>query len=290
MPQKRSSTAALDRAEDREDRLAGPLGARPQVAAAAATRSRRPPSSPATIRSRPPPRPASGGDRLGALVAEARADGVEQRPERRERRASRGARAARSDRRAPSASSSASSGSEATRNRGSPDWRVPSTSPSPRRIEIDLGELEAVALGRDRLEPGPGALRLGVGEEDAVGLVLAAADPPAQLVELAEAVAVGVLDHHHGRVGDVDPDLDHRWSRRARRPRRRRSAPSPRPSSAEGIWPCRTSTRRPRELALRRGARPRRPPPWPARSPTRRRAGRRRTPAGPPESRSRMNS
>ena len=40
-------------------------------------------------------------------------------------------------------------------------------------------------------------------------LVLAAADPPAELVELGEPVALGALDQHHGRVGDVDPDLDH---------------------------------------------------------------------------------
>ena len=38
----------------------------------------------------------------------------------------------------------------------------------------------------------------------------AAADPPAQLVQLRDAVALGVLDEHHGRVRDVDADLDHR--------------------------------------------------------------------------------
>ena len=39
--------------------------------------------------------------------------------------------------------------------------------------------------------------------------MLAAADPAAQLVQLGDAVALGALDHHHRRVGDVDPDLDH---------------------------------------------------------------------------------
>ena len=39
--------------------------------------------------------------------------------------------------------------------------------------------------------------------------MLAAADPPAQLVQLRDAVALGVLDEHHRRVRDVDPDLDH---------------------------------------------------------------------------------
>ena len=37
----------------------------------------------------------------------------------------------------------------------------------------------------------------------------AAADPAAQLVQLRDAVAVGLLDHHHRRVRHVDADLDH---------------------------------------------------------------------------------
>jgi hypothetical protein len=39
--------------------------------------------------------------------------------------------------------------------------------------------------------------------------VLAAPDAPAQLVQLRDPVALGVLDEHHRRVGDVDADLDH---------------------------------------------------------------------------------
>ena len=39
--------------------------------------------------------------------------------------------------------------------------------------------------------------------------MVAAADAPAQLVQLRDAVALGVLDEHHRRVGDVDADLDH---------------------------------------------------------------------------------
>ena len=38
----------------------------------------------------------------------------------------------------------------------------------------------------------------------------AAADPPAQLVQLADAEPVGVHHHHHRRVGHVHPHLDHR--------------------------------------------------------------------------------
>ena len=36
-----------------------------------------------------------------------------------------------------------------------------------------------------------------------------AAHPAAELVELGQAEALRVLDQHHGRVRDVDPDLDH---------------------------------------------------------------------------------
>ena len=38
----------------------------------------------------------------------------------------------------------------------------------------------------------------------------AAADAPAQLVQLGQAEALGALDHHQRGIGDVDADLDHR--------------------------------------------------------------------------------
>ena len=38
--------------------------------------------------------------------------------------------------------------------------------------------------------------------------MLAAPDATAQLVQLGDAEALGVLDEHYGRVGDVDADLD----------------------------------------------------------------------------------
>ena len=40
--------------------------------------------------------------------------------------------------------------------------------------------------------------------------MLAAAHPPPELVQLGESEAVRRLNHHHGRVGYVDADLDHR--------------------------------------------------------------------------------
>ena len=47
-------------------------------------------------------------------------------------------------------------------------------------------------------------------DEQAVRLLGAAADAAAQLVQLREPEAVGLLDDHHRRVRDVDADLDHR--------------------------------------------------------------------------------
>ena len=50
---------------------------------------------------------------------------------------------------------------------------------------------------------------LGARDEQAEDLLGTAADPAAQLVELGEAEAVGLLDDHDRRVRDVDADLDH---------------------------------------------------------------------------------
>ena len=80
------------------------------------------------------------------------------------------------------------------------------------KVEIDLGELEAVGRRDERLEAllrRLGQLLLRARDEQAVGLLGAAPDPAAQLVELREAEAVGFLHDHHGRVRDVDADLDH---------------------------------------------------------------------------------
>ena len=105
--------------------------------------------------------------------------------------------------------SGASSGSSATRKRGSPLWRVPRISPSPRSVRSTSASLKpsrsvAIASSRRRAR-----LRRRVAEQDAERLVLAAAHAAAELVELREAVALGPLDDHHRRVRHVDPDLDH---------------------------------------------------------------------------------
>src|SRR6266542_3551071 len=73
-------------------------------------------------------------------------------------------------------------------------------------LEIALGHLEAAARPGEELQ----ALLLLVRHENAVRLSRAAPDAAAELVELREAVAVGVDDEHDRGVRHVDADLDHR--------------------------------------------------------------------------------
>ena len=77
------------------------------------------------------------------------------------------------------------------------------------QLEVDLGDPKAVAGGHHGVEAPPGVVPETRGDEkDAVRLPGAAAHATAQLMELGEAEAVGVLDEHDGGVGDVDADLD----------------------------------------------------------------------------------
>src|SRR5690606_32497022 len=78
----------------------------------------------------------------------------------------------------------------------------------PAQPEVQLGDREAVGVLDERLEPAarlPGGV---AGDEQAEALVRAAAHAPAELVELREAEALGVLYDHHGGVGDVHAHLD----------------------------------------------------------------------------------
>ena len=58
--------------------------------------------------------------------------------------------------------------------------------------------------------PGPAAPGGGLGDQQAQTRRAAPADPAAQLVQLGDAEPVGVEHDHHGGVGHVDADLDHR--------------------------------------------------------------------------------
>ena len=74
------------------------------------------------------------------------------------------------------------------------------------QLQVDLGELEAVALVRRSPRA---AAALGSPKRMQSDGVLAAADPAAQLVQLRQPEALGLLDQHHRRVRHVDADLDH---------------------------------------------------------------------------------
>ena len=77
------------------------------------------------------------------------------------------------------------------------------------QLQVGLRDPEAVVGAHEYLET-VGDLGAHVAEQDAEALLGAAAHAAAQLMELREAEAFGVLDEHHGRVRDVDADLDHR--------------------------------------------------------------------------------
>ena len=77
-------------------------------------------------------------------------------------------------------------------------------------FEVELGEPETVHGGRHRIQPLAGGGTVGrLRDEQAEPRGGTAADPSTQLVQLRDAEPVGVHDHHHGRVRDVDAHLDH---------------------------------------------------------------------------------
>ncbi len=76
------------------------------------------------------------------------------------------------------------------------------------QAQVDLGQAEAVGVLGQRPQA-RGALGTGGPQEVAQRGVLTAADPAPQLVQLGDPEALGVLDQHQGRIGHVDPDLDH---------------------------------------------------------------------------------
>ena len=48
------------------------------------------------------------------------------------------------------------------------------------------------------------------GHQDAIRLRRSAPNAPAQLVKLRQTETLGMLDHHHGRIGHIHAYLDHR--------------------------------------------------------------------------------
>ena len=89
--------------------------------------------------------------------------------------------------------------------------RLPRAEEFARAADAQVGtrDLEAVGLLEDHLEPRLGGVRQRLLEQqDARALRGAAPDAPAQLMQLRQPEALGVLDHHDRRVGHVHADLD----------------------------------------------------------------------------------
>ena len=76
-------------------------------------------------------------------------------------------------------------------------------------LEVHFGDVEAVGGFDHGFQSLLGGVGGGIGDEEAGGGVFAAADAAAELVELGEAEAVGVVDEDHAGIGDVDADFDH---------------------------------------------------------------------------------
>ena len=97
---------------------------------------------------------------------------------------------------------------ETQRNR-TPGLAVPQNISFATLGKIEIGQGETVQRRRHRRESFTGLGGLGqLGGEQAQTRMRSPADPAAQLVELTDTEPVGVHHHHHGRIGNVNPDLD----------------------------------------------------------------------------------
>lgn len=77
------------------------------------------------------------------------------------------------------------------------------------KLEVGFGDFKTVGSADHRFEACAGILGHAAGrDQDAMGLLRAAADAPAKLVQLGEAEAFRVLNDHDRGVGDVDTDFD----------------------------------------------------------------------------------
>ena len=99
--------------------------------------------------------------------------------------------------------------SRASLKPGRPDCRVPSTSPSPRRRRSSSAMRKPSSVSRiissRALRDGRRAAPC---RAEGRSKPRAAPDAAAQLVQLGESEALGVLDHHDGGVRHVDADFD----------------------------------------------------------------------------------
>ena len=118
----------------------------------------------------------------------------------------------------------------ARRSPASPACRVPASWPGPRssRSASATSKPSAVRARTASRSRASGDGRGPVSSRQCAACG-APADPAAQLVELREPEALGALDEHHGRLGNVEADLDDRRRHQQRRLAACESAPSPAP-------------------------------------------------------------
>ena len=103
-----------------------------------------------------------------------------------------------------------------------PVWRVPSTSPGPRSSRSFSAMRKPSLVSRSTSRRWRAIADSGGWYSSTqLDFGAAAADPSAQLVQLGQAQALGVLDDHQAGVRHVDADFDHgrrHQQRRSRRP------------------------------------------------------------------------
>ena len=135
-------------------------------------------------------------------------------------------------------SRSSRSGPAEPRSSPRPCCLVPKNSPTPRNFASSSARAKPSVV---RVSVRRRSARLVVdllGEQVTLPRDTAAADPPPQLVELRQAEAVGVLDHHQRRVGHVHADLDHHRADQQVQLAAAEIAPSRRPSPSSSSRPC----------------------------------------------------
>ncbi len=74
-------------------------------------------------------------------------------------------------------------------------------------FEVDFGKVKTVGRPFELAET-QGRLGVAIGDEVAKTSSLATADATAELMDLGEAIILGVHNHHQGGVWDVDADFD----------------------------------------------------------------------------------
>ena len=82
-------------------------------------------------------------------------------------------------------------------------------------VRVDEGPQALLRNEKDLLRgsftshPGPGLSRAVRGHEHTERLLGASTDPSSQLVQLCQPESFGMFNHHHRRIWNIYPDLDH---------------------------------------------------------------------------------